>query len=106
MPGWLLIPLTFRCSLGRIHVRVIRVLRLMEETYGGGAIRAVQWKSCSRGHVYLGEECPCEHTNRRYRPRIRQSPSEGSRIRRLMPRPAAARGRIRTLAERPGSDVR
>jgi len=24
------------------------------------ATKTVQLKSCSRGHVYLGQECPCE----------------------------------------------
>ena len=43
------------------------------------AIRPVQWKACSRGHIYLGKECPCEQVNRRYRPkRIQQSSPEDS----------------------------
>ena len=44
------------------------------------AIRAVEWKACSRGHLYLGKECPCEHVNRRYRPKTTQRSSpDGSR---------------------------
>jgi hypothetical protein len=34
--------------------------------------KTVQWKSCSRGHVYLGRECPCEQFSR-YKPREQQS---------------------------------
>ena len=45
--------------------------------------KTVQWKSCSRGHVYLGRECPCEQFNR-YKPRQPQpSRPEGSRSSRL-----------------------
>ena len=45
--------------------------------------KTVEWKSCSRGHVYLGRECPCEQFNR-YRPREQQpSQLEGARSSRL-----------------------
>ena len=35
--------------------------------------KAVQWKSCPRGHNYLGDVCPCEQANR-YGPRIEEMP--------------------------------
>ena len=34
---------------------------------------AVQWKSCPRGHNYLGDVCPCEQANR-YGPKIQEMP--------------------------------
>ncbi len=40
--------------------------------------KAVQWRSCPEGHLHLGQECPCEHANPRYRTSIRQGPSESS----------------------------
>jgi hypothetical protein len=39
--------------------------------------KAVQRRSCPKGHFYLGQECPCEHLDR-YRASFRQVASEGS----------------------------
>jgi hypothetical protein len=39
--------------------------------------KAVQWRSCPKGHLYLGWECPCQHPAR-YRASIPQAPLEGS----------------------------
>lgn len=39
--------------------------------------KAVQWRSCPKGHLYLGRECPCQHPAP-YRASIPQAPFEGS----------------------------
>jgi hypothetical protein len=39
--------------------------------------KAMQWRSCPKGHLYLGRECPCQHPAR-YRATIQQAPIEGS----------------------------
>jgi hypothetical protein len=39
--------------------------------------KAVPWKSCPDGHLYLGQECPCEHVDA-YRASLREARSEGS----------------------------
>jgi hypothetical protein len=39
--------------------------------------KAVPWRSCPNGHVYLGRECPCEHADH-YRASSRQVASDGS----------------------------
>jgi hypothetical protein len=39
--------------------------------------KAVQWRSCPKGHFYLGQECPCEHLDR-YRASFRQVACESS----------------------------
>ena len=41
--------------------------------------KAVQWRSCPKGHLYLGRECPCQHPAR-YRASIQEAPSEGSPV--------------------------
>ena len=41
------------------------------------ARKTVQLKSCPTGHLYLGQECPCEHADRD-RARFRQALSEDS----------------------------
>ncbi len=63
--------------------------------------KAVQFRSCPEGHLYLGQECPCEHANPRYRASIRPAPSEGS----PRSRPETDRGAGRRLTRatlRPG----
>jgi hypothetical protein len=41
------------------------------------ARKAAQLKSCPKGHLYLSQECPCEHADRE-RASFRQALSEGS----------------------------
>jgi hypothetical protein len=75
--------------------------------------KAVQWRSCPKGHLHLGEECPCEHADR-YRANFRQAPPEGSpgsepqtdrvapagrRLNRATPRPGGEAG-VRLSPER------
>ena len=43
-----------------------------------GTSRTMQWKSCPRGHNYLGDRCPCEQANRytaKYQQAFEGSPS-------------------------------
>ena len=40
--------------------------------------KSEQWKSCPRGHNYLGDECPCRQANR-YAPRVQQAPPREER---------------------------
>jgi hypothetical protein len=40
--------------------------------------KAVPWRSCREGHVYLGQECPCEHVDA-YKASLREARSGGSR---------------------------
>lgn len=43
-----------------------------------GVSKPVKWKSCSEGHLYLGEKCPCEEAGRRYRSESRRPQGERS----------------------------
>jgi len=49
------------------------------------ATNKVQLKSCVRGHVYLGQECPCEQLNLNGPKKELSSRPASSRSSRLLP---------------------
>jgi hypothetical protein len=69
-----------------------------------GARRTIQPKSCPKGHVYVGDECPCEHSSRPHGADQRQVPRGGSTTQREpTPQPAQeSRGVGTVRTERTG----
>jgi hypothetical protein len=67
-----------------------------------GARRTIQPKSCSKGHVYVGDECPCEHSNRPHGADQRQVPRGGSATQREPTRNLPKRVEASARCERNG----